>query len=273
MKIGICDDAAEIREMLVSLIKRKYPEEEICLYSGGEEVLLEEVMPDILFLDIEMPGIDGMETAKRLRQRGQSLCIIFVTVMSDMVFEAFDVEAFHYLVKPFAQEKLYEVLERAAGTAAANRRIAGPNDRNEAEAAEDDLYKAKRAGKANQGEIKKEAGENGLACTIVKQGGVSTRVCMMDIIYAEVFNRKVLLHTKTGDIEYYGRLSVLEKQAGEAFFRPHRSYLVNMAYIEKYDARSITTSEGEVLLARKKYREFVRAYLKYCKGREAALGR
>lgn len=118
MKIAICDDDEWIRRHLESLIE-KMLHVKADLYAAGEDLLSSEIDYDILFLDICLEKsesgckIDGMETAKRLRQKSDSL-IIFITAMPDYVYEAYDVEAFHYLLKPIDEEKLCEVLKRAA---------------------------------------------------------------------------------------------------------------------------------------------------------------
>lgn len=250
MKIGICDDVLEVREMIADLVRRKYPAEEICLYGAGRKLLEEENLPDILFMDIQMPGIDGMETVKALRNRKRHMCVIFVTVMSDMVFQAFDVGAFHYLVKPFTPEKFDEVLTRAVDWSREQKRIMEKDDNGWSD---------------NKNSAGKKTDEERAPCIVVKQGGMNIRVCLQDIIYAEVFNRKVILHTITDDIEYYGRLSELEKQAGTDFFRVHRAYLVNMAYVVRYNAKLILLEKGQVMIARQKYSEFVKAYLRFCR--------
>ena len=84
-----------------------------------------------------------------------------------------------------------------------------------------------------------------------------------DIIYAEVFNRKVMLHTTDGDIEYYGKLTDLSEQAGEDFYRTHRAYLVNLKYVEKYNAATIWLEKGTALISKKQYAGFVRQYMQY----------
>ena len=98
MEIAICDDEKEIRDMLAEKIGKLYPQAGLSLYRSGEELLLAEKEPDILLLDIQMPGKNGMETAKELRRKNKKAIIIFVTALEDFVFQAFDVGAFHYLV-------------------------------------------------------------------------------------------------------------------------------------------------------------------------------
>ena len=182
--------------------------------------------PDVLFLDIQMSGKNGMETARELRRRHEDTILIFVTAMSEYVFEAFDVDALHYLIKPFSDEKLQEVLDKAL------RQLQSPT------------------------EIKEKI-------LLVKQGGLSTKVFLSDIIYAEVFNRKVMLHTLDGDIEYYGKLTDLSEQAGSDFYRTHRAYLVNLKYVEKYNATTVWLEQGTALLSKKQFSGFVQQYMQY----------
>ena len=109
MRIAVCDDDKEIRDMLAEKIGKLYPEADLWLYRSGEELLSSDKEPDILLLDIQMPGKSGMETAKELRRKSRKAIIIFVTALDDFVFQAFDVGAFHYLVKPFDDGKFAEI--------------------------------------------------------------------------------------------------------------------------------------------------------------------
>lgn len=113
MRIAVCDDEKEARMMLVEKIKLLHPTAKLVLYSSGEELLADTKPPDIALLDIQMPGKNGMETAKLLRQNHRNTAIIFISALEDYVFQAFDVGALHYLVKPFDDRKLEEVLARA----------------------------------------------------------------------------------------------------------------------------------------------------------------
>ncbi len=113
MRIGICDDERDVRDYIAEKIKCLYPTDTILFYPSGESLLAVDSLPDILFLDIQMPQIDGMETARRLRQKDKQLVIIFVTATAEHMLEAFDVRAFHYLIKPFANNKFAEVFQNA----------------------------------------------------------------------------------------------------------------------------------------------------------------
>lgn len=95
------------------------------------------------------------------------------------------------------------------------------------------------------------------------------KVALDDIIYAEVFNRKVMLHTTREDIEYYGKLTELSEQVGDDFYRTHRAYLVNLKYVEKYTATTIWLEQGTALVSKKQFPGFVRRYMQYISGRRS----
>ena len=119
-RFAVCDDSSAARAYVTALIEawgcsrdsllqiEDYPSAEAFLfaYEGNEAV-------DVLFLDIEMGDMSGVELAKRLRQMGAGLQIVFLTGYMEYIAEGYDVEALHYLIKPVAQEKLGAVLDRA----------------------------------------------------------------------------------------------------------------------------------------------------------------
>lgn len=245
MKIAICDDEKDIGELLGNKILGMYPEAELSFFQSGDELLAAKQDIDICFLDIQMQGINGMETARELRKKGHKMVLIFVTALEEYVFQAFDVGALHYLVKPMDDEKLKEVLKKAVE----QRQI----ERRESTRPEEKYV-------------------------MIHHSGIHQKVLINTIVYAEVFNRKVVIHRqdengKDDVIEYYGKLSELEKAVGDGFFRPHRAYLVNLKYVEKYDASTIWLEKGTVLMAKQKFPEFVKKYMKYNQRRENENGK
>lgn len=120
-KAAVCDDCATDIEYLSSLVAawagasgnqvtvKEFPSAEAFLFRYEEEKDF-----DILLLDIEMGGQNGVELAKRIRQDNKTVQIVFITGFPDFMAEGYEVNALHYLMKPVSEEKLNTVLDRAA---------------------------------------------------------------------------------------------------------------------------------------------------------------
>ncbi len=234
MRIAICDDEKRICAILAEKVGKICPDAEIITYVSGKELLDADELPDILLLDIRMPEISGMDVAKILRDRDWRKILIFITGEEDQVFNSFDLQAFHFLVKPVADEKLKEVLDNACKELERYGDISGKQD----------MY------------------------IEIQSGTAHIRINLSQLLYAEVYDRKTILHMKDDSIEYYGQLSALEELVGRDFYRIHRSYLVNMKYVERYDRTSITTLGGDnIPIARREYDGFLKAYMEYSRRR------
>ena len=223
MDIAVVDDEKAIREHVCALIEEQQPGSVIEAYATGEELLASGKRFDIVFLDIQMDGMNGIEAARELRERQEDLILIFITGVKVYVFDALDLYAFHYLLKPVDEGKFAEVLQRAAGEA-----------------------KKKKEKK----------------CLFIRTKNLT--LDQSDILYIESRAKKLEIHTTGADkaIEIYAAMDELEGQLGEDFYRCHRAYIVNMAHITEYDNESITLTNGDkVYLAKKKYGEFVKAYM------------
>ena len=119
-RIAACDDRKEDRDMIQELTlqwaRNRGYDVEVRQFPSGDAFLFqyaEDKTWDILLLDVEMPGCNGVELAKRVRQENKLTQIVFVTGYSDYIAEGYDVSALHYLLKPVSGEKLFSVLNRA----------------------------------------------------------------------------------------------------------------------------------------------------------------
>ncbi len=224
MDIAVADDEKTIREHICGMIKKQNPEYNLSAYSTGEELLAAEKNFDIVFLDIHMENMNGIDTARILRERSDDTIIIFITALKEYVFDALDLYAFHYLLKPIDEKKFSQVLKKAA-------------------------------------EAVKHSKNNRL---FIKTKNIT--IDQSDIIYIESRGKKADIHIigKNKPIEIYASMDEFEKQLGESFYRSHRAYIVNMSHISQYDKESITVLSGErIYLTKKKYGEFVKAYMWY----------
>ncbi len=125
-KIAVCDDSDADRQELCDMVRRwadaagrsvqisGFPSAESFLFAYAEDRVA-----DILLLDVEMAGMDGIGLAKRIRREGGRAEIVFVTSHFEFIAEGYEVDALHYLVKPVSELKLCEVLDRAAARLAA----------------------------------------------------------------------------------------------------------------------------------------------------------
>ncbi len=227
MNIAICDDEKIVRLQIKGLIEKQKADGNLELYETGEELLAVGKHFDVVFLDIQMEGMNGIDTARALREQNEETVLIFITGIKEYVFDAFDVAAFHYLLKPIEENKFMEVFDRAV----------------------------------KEAEKRKEKGQKQL---FIKTRQRNITLEQKNILYIENRGRKAEIHTVDETIEIYAAMIELEKQLGGEFYRCHRGYLVNMAYITEYSNDSIRLSDGEsIYLAKEKYNEFVKEYMRY----------
>lgn len=129
-RLAVCDDSPEDARFVAELARawasargvalhtEIFPSAEAFLFRYGEDQRY-----DLLLLDIEMGGMDGVELARRLRRENETMQIVFITGYSDYIAEGYEVAALHYLMKPLKEEKFFSVLDRAAEKLRSNERV------------------------------------------------------------------------------------------------------------------------------------------------------
>lgn len=230
---AICDDEPFMLDNITAQISEYMTEKKLPFrvdrFSCGRELLKSDSSFDIIFLDIRMEKPDGMDTARMLRAQGCRSLLIFITVLTEPVFDSFEVQAYDYLVKPLDNLRLFRTLDRA---------IASLNEM---------------------------SGQN-----LIIQTGNSCRVIpFSQIIYCEVLGRKIYIHQTNGKtLDYYDKMDHLENHMDSRFFRCHRSYLVNLDHVRKFDAGMIHLSDGsEIPVSRLRGQEFMKTLLLHMKER------
>lgn len=227
MTAAVCDDEKILCEQIEQLIKKTAPDCRVLRFSSGEAFLRAKAPVNILFLDIRLGGMDGIETAKALRAQNSDMILIFLTGCKEYALEAFDVSAFHYLLKPVEEQKFQDIFTKALA----------------------------EAGKKNH----REDGR-----LLLKSRGRHISLSRNDILYVESQNRKVYVHTNRDVLEIRADLKDLEPELGPSFYRCHKGYLVHMGHIAEYEKDQILLTNGEnVYLSRRKYQDFVKTYMNY----------
>ncbi len=234
-KIAVCDDEVIQRLDVIKKVKSAF-EKNYCYYSydieefsSGENLISSGSYFDIVFLDIKLGKLSGIDLAKSIRENNMDTIIIFITAFEEYIFEAFDVSAFHYLMKPAAEEKILEIIHR--------------------------ILKARL--------IK----ENDKKYITINKAKSTIKVLLDNIHFFEVQNRVINIHTEREVIQYYDKIAHLEEMvSSDNFFRCHRSYIVNLKYVMKFNKTEIVLDNGtRIGLSKSKYDEFSKSFLKYIK--------
>ena len=242
IKIAFCDDDMEVLHQMNELLDRyRVERNEDITYAAFQspfELLTEiekGIRPDILFLDVVMPGQNGMDVAKEIRQYDTNMKIIFLTSSPEFAVESYSVGAYFYQLKPIWEESFFRLMDAVLAEC----------------------------------EKKKK---NSL---ILRSKDGITRIDLQQLEYCEVLGRKLLFHLENGAVlESAGSLDDLAGQLMQYsnFFRPHRSFLVNMEYIQNNSSRSIKmVNDAEIPIPHGKCSEIKNTYMEYAFNGEQAV--
>lgn len=242
IKIAFCDDDMEVLHQINELLDRyRVERNEDITYAAFQspfELLTEiekGIRPDILFLDVVMPGQNGMDVAKEIRQYDTNMKIIFLTSSPEFAVESYSVGAYFYQLKPIWEESFFRLMDAVLAEC----------------------------------EKKKK---NSL---ILRSKDGITRIDLQQLEYCEVLGRKLLFHLENGAVlESAGSLDDLAGQLMQHsnFFRPHRSFLVNMEYIQNISSRSIKmVNDAEIQIPHGKCSEIKNTYMEYAFNGEQAV--
>lgn len=218
LRIAICDDETDARDALRFQLEKiliEDAEQIVYEFSSGSNAAswlanhLGEI--DLLFLDVEMKGLNGMETAKKIRTFDEQIVIVFVTGYADYVFDGYHVGALDYLIKPASEEKLRQLIGRVRT---------------------------------------KSAQEEPRTFTLKNMDG-TWRFRLCDILYFYSDRRKVILVTAKGEYSFYARLDEIEEQLSPDFVRIHQRYLINPSHVEHLGSESATINGREFPCSRR----------------------
>ncbi|HBF4428040.1 TPA: response regulator transcription factor [Clostridioides difficile] len=232
ISIAICDDESymlnHLKENIELYMKQKNLLYNIELFNKVEDLLCNHEKFNIVFLDIQMEEINGMQAARKLRSYGNECFIIFVTVLNEFVFDAFEVDATNYLIKPLSNEKLYKTLDK----------------------------------------IVTKLEDNESNYITIQKGYSYWKLKLADILYCEVIKRKIYVHLKKETVDYYETIENLERSLPTNFFRCHRSYIINLQYVYGYENGNAVMESGDrIPVSRLRQQIFSKVMLEFMKNR------
>jgi len=209
LKVLIIDDDEGMRLVLKLIINKTEGFKLVGETDRGETgvSLAESLHPDIVFLDVEMPGMDGIECAKKILEIAPKTFIIFATAHEAYMSKAFELYASDYMVKPFKIERVLTTLERIK-----------------------DVFVNKEAFIFKSTPFNKDS----LAKLVIKNKEGTSFIDCKDIILIERENRNTLIHTVDEVISTSEGLSEIEERLDSSlFFRSHKSYIINLSMISR----------------------------------------
>ena len=231
-RIAIVEDdktaAKALHQYVLQYGKQNNVSFHVSLYENGMQFLKERsVAFDVVFMDIEMPTLNGMETAELMRKNDDITCLVFVTNMAQYAIKGYEVDALDYLLKPVP----YSVF-------------------------------AFKLGKALQLAEQRKQKE-----LVIKTKDGLIRLPVSDIYYLESMQHKVLYHTADEIIECWSTLAQEEKKLdGFGFARCHTSFLVNLRYITRVDGEHVYLGSIHLPLSRGKRSDFLNTLTSYLGG-------
>ncbi len=227
VRIAIVEDERPFAEQLEGYIRRygqsKGINYKISVFTNGIDLISAPEPSDIVFLDIEMPLMDGLDAAKKLRDVDKTACIIFVTRLAQCAVRGYEVDAMDYLIKPLEYEAFVPRFEKALRIAASSKSY----------------------------EI------------ILPLKSGFRRLTVSDIVYVEVSGHQLTFHLKTESFTQRMPLAKAREVLGADFVQCNKCYLVNLAYITEINADTVVVGGHSLELSRLKKRELLDAMAAY----------
>ena len=229
LKIAIVEDNPEEQKQLIGLL-RTYEKTyrcplELVTFSDGTEILAN--YPEgtaVILMDIDMKGLNGIETSRKIREFDTNVILVFLTNMVQYALAGYEVEALDFLVKPLDDFKLAWEMER----------------------------------------ILKKQEENRPFYLAVKDNYATHHIDSDEILYIETAQRKLIVHTKSREIRCNAAMHDLESQlVPRHFFRIHTAYLVNLKYVRLVRENEVVIEDTTLPISRYRKKEFQTAFTNF----------
>ena len=222
MKIAVCDDEYKILEEIAAFIEKEFPGNKVQTFSDGQVFLSSvraapDAEPDLVLLDIDMPGMSGMELAAELTSEKVRTLIVFVTAHDELVYDSFKYHPFAFVRKKFLQEELRNVLQDCQK--------------------EIDGRKSKKR-------------------FVFQDGSQMVNLAQSEILYFEGQANYLAIHTVDGDYRMRSTMTAVEEELGDSgFLRIHKGFLVNLEHVRILKTEGLELDSGGLLPIGKSYSE------------------
>ena len=233
VRVAVIDDVSSERNTMCEYLKRMEADGKqsfaVSCFTCSEEILAEPTGKfDLMIFDIDMPGLNGMEAAKRIRENDRQVVIMFVTNVAQYAINGYEVDAVDYVLKPLSYFDFVMKMNRALNKIAQNEDV------------------------------------NMVVDTV---DGVCS-VSMAHIVYAEVMLHYVIYHTDQGELRSRNSMKDLEKDLfAHGFRRCHKSFLVNLRHVKIIRTAEVEMDDGSVIPISRKYKnDFMQDYVVFVKG-------
>ncbi|MDR3307972.1 MAG: LytTR family DNA-binding domain-containing protein [Coriobacteriales bacterium] len=226
LRIAICEDTPTEARILISFIEESGIVAETTHYLCGEDLLavFEKGAYDLIFLDVYMGAISGVETAEAVREKDAQVVIVFTTTSDDFTREGYRLNAYKYMLKPINPEDVVDALELAS--------------------------------------LKRDKAQGATLGIVVD--GVPVTLLLSDILYVESNNRRSVVFTEDGEYATLTTIDALEKMLpAPRFLRSHRAFIVNLDHVEDVDTDFIMDNGARAYIRVKDFRKLKHAYDDY----------
>ena len=234
MKIAVVDDSPRDLQLIKGYVERYFKENggdyQVWTFENGLDFLDEEKLSfDIVFMDVEMPHLNGIETARNFRKRDKMAVLVFITNMAQYAIHGYEVDAIEYMVKPVEYYNFSDKMEKA-------------------------LRFVKRDQEMT---------------LLLHGQEVTARIPVSGIYYMEKERNYILFHTKEGDFRERGSMGEMEeKLAGSGFSRCITGCLVNLRYISKMSKDAVWVGDRCLPISRSQRKQFAKDFADFLGGEQ-----